>query len=445
MSNSLAIAAVTGVIKSLLNKALSDSLLSMGSGAKASAVPPDRVLGENGNDPARLNLFLYQATENMGWRNVGLPSHNAIGEPLTNPPLALDLHYLLTAYGDKEFVAEALLGLGMQVLHENGTLPRGIINSVLNSALAADEQQDRDFLLAADLARQIELIKICPENLGGEEVWRLWSSLQAKYRLSAAYRVTVVLIEGKKQTRAPLPVLRQGKDDRGPIAIAPPFPFLTGAHSSKSEKFSGVALGEDLILSGDQLDDPTNMARFEHPLLRQPIELGPVGERLPTQLTVTLPGVATGPAASAWVIGLYRLSLVTRRPNLPAWTTNAVSFALLPAITVSPLAALRGTVNLTVTCMPRIRDEQNTRVSLLFGMREVQPATLVTPVDPVDPDNPANPINQQPSTITFSVPSVEVGQYVIRLRVDGMDSLPVLLLGNPPRATFDPLQKVAVT
>ena len=100
MSNSLAIAAVTGVIKSLLNKALSDSLLSMGSGAKASAVPPDRVLGENGNDPARLNLFLYQATENMGWRNVGLPSHNAIGEPLTNPPLALDLHYLLTAYGD---------------------------------------------------------------------------------------------------------------------------------------------------------------------------------------------------------------------------------------------------------------------------------------------------------------------------------------------------------
>lgn len=433
MSNSLAVAAVTGVLKGLLNQALSDSSLSMGISAKASAVPPDRVVGENGNDPAQLNLFLYQATENAGWRNAGLPSRSAVGEPLTNPPLALDLHYLLTAYGDREYVAEALLGLGMQVLHENGTLPRGIINSILDSALVADEAAVRDFLLAADLARQIELIKICPEHLGGEEVWRLWSSLQAKYRLSAAYRVTVVLIEGKRQTRAALPVLSQGKEDRGPIAVAPPFPFLTGAHSSKSDKFSGVALGEDLILVGDQLEDQSNVARFEHSLLRQPIELSPVGERLPTQLTVPLP--VGGLAASDWAIGLYRLSLVTRRPGLPAWTTNAVSFALLPAITIlSPLAALAGTVNMTVSCVPRIRDAQSTRVSLFFGMLEVQPTTMTTPVDP-----------QQPTTLTFAVPNVKAGEYVIRLRVDGVDSLPVVLQGNPQRPTFNPLQKVTVT
>ena len=46
------------------------------------------------------------------------------GQRITNPPLALDLHYLLTAYGIAELQAEVLLGYGMQLLHEHPVLGR---------------------------------------------------------------------------------------------------------------------------------------------------------------------------------------------------------------------------------------------------------------------------------------------------------------------------------
>ena len=90
------------------------------------ALPPDRIV-TTPNEPSQLNLFMYQALANAAWRNVGMPSHAASGERVTNPPLGLDLHYMLTAYGAEEFFAEALLGYGMQVLNETPVLARDYI------------------------------------------------------------------------------------------------------------------------------------------------------------------------------------------------------------------------------------------------------------------------------------------------------------------------------
>ena len=75
----------------------------------------------------RINLFLFQATENAGWRNYGLPARAANGDRISNPPLALDLSYLLTAYGSGPLHAEALLGYAMFVLHEMPVLTRDAI------------------------------------------------------------------------------------------------------------------------------------------------------------------------------------------------------------------------------------------------------------------------------------------------------------------------------
>ena len=61
----------------------------------------------------------------------GLPSRDASGRlRLTNAPLALDLHYLLSAYSGGDLHAEILLGYAMQLLHEMPVLtarrdPRG--------------------------------------------------------------------------------------------------------------------------------------------------------------------------------------------------------------------------------------------------------------------------------------------------------------------------------
>ena len=52
---------------------------------------------------------------------------------------------------------------------------------------------------------------------------------------------------------------------------------------------------------------------------------------------------------------------------------------------------------------------------------------------------PANPIN----TLTFSASGLTPGNYWVRLRVDGVDSLLVNRTTVPP--TFDASQKVTVT
>ena len=46
------------------------------------------------------------------------------------------------------------------------------------------------------------------------------------------------------------------------------------------------------------------------------------------------------------------------------------------------------------------------------------------------------------TSLTFQVPDVEEGEYVLRLRVDGVDSIPVDFSGDLPQ--FDEAQKVII-
>src|SRR4051794_1347570 len=125
MSNALAIASVTAVLKDLLNNGVIDHQLSGAVGeVTVSALPPDRILIDGQDETSRINLFLYRVTPNQGWRNAALPSRDADGNRSSNPPLALDLHYLLTTYGAAEFHAEILLGYAMQMIHETPILTR---------------------------------------------------------------------------------------------------------------------------------------------------------------------------------------------------------------------------------------------------------------------------------------------------------------------------------
>src|SRR4029077_7648304 len=118
--------------------------------------------------------------------------------------------------------------------------------------------------------------------------------------------------------------------------------------------------------------------------------------------------------------GLYAVSLRVARPGVPVWTTNSVPVALSPLITVSPLTAVPGDIDVTLSCTPRIRPEQEARVSLIFGTRQVAPKAITTPVDPT-----------KPTALDFTVPAVAPGDYLVRLRVDGIDSLPITMTGSP--------------
>jgi hypothetical protein len=138
------------------------------------------------------------------------------------------------------------------------------------------------------------------------------------------------------------------------------------------------------------------------------------------------------PANAEWAPGLYTVAVETAIPGLPAWVSNELPFGLAADITVTPLAATAGAVDLTVTSSPRLRDGQ--RVLLLLGERQASPETISTPADPT-----------QPTTLTFRYDAVAAGTYLVRLRVDGVDSNPVVLAGTPPQPTFDANQQVVVS
>ena len=210
MSNALAVASVTAVLKDLLNNGVIDHDLAsvVGSEVTVTALPPDRISTEPPGAQSQLNLFLYQVTPNPGWRNVELPSRDSRGERVSNPPLALDLHYLLTAYGVSEFHAEILLGYGMQLLHEHAVLARDAIRTALAppTPVGTGLPPELSALSSSELAEQVELIKLTLEQMSAEEISKLWTAFQTRYRPSAAYQASVVLIESRRPTKSSLPV-----------------------------------------------------------------------------------------------------------------------------------------------------------------------------------------------------------------------------------------------
>lgn len=438
MSNALAIAAVSASLKDLLNNGLIDHDLSSIGSFTVTAQPPDRVTTGQ-TEPNQLNLFLYQVTPNAGWRNAGLPSRDSRGARISNPPLALDLHYLLTAYGAADLNAEVLLGYAMQLLHENPVLTR----QQLRAALAAPAPVDGQLLSgpfgtlsAIDLADQIELLKITPVYLGTEDLSKLWTAMQARFRPSMAYLVSVVLIQSQTGATSALPVLKRGPDDRGAVAQGAPAPVLTSVRPAASDVLPAVRLGEDLVIDGSNLRTAGATLQLESVRLDiQRTLLLAAGPGTAGRLVVHVPDVAEDPGAMAgWAVGVYTAAIRIAEPNRPVWLTNGVPVALAPRITVSPLSAAAGPLDLTVTCAPRVRPEQEARAQLLFGDTAIKAASISTPANPA-----------APTTLVFKLPGVTTGKYVVRLRVDGIDSLPITLSGSPPKLDFDPQQTVTVS
>jgi len=408
MSAPTAIATVTAVLQHLLTQATA--------GADVTTKPPSAARsGGNGN---QLNLFLYATHINPAFNNIPVPGQVRNGESAA-PPLPLVLHYLLTAYGanDDDIAGQTLLGQAMSALHDHPLLGTADIEGIV-----PDSQ----------LQKQVERVRITPEVLSLDDMSKLWSSFQTEYRLSTAYQLSVLLIDSSRGASAPLPVLRRGEQDRGAQVTAAATPSLSGLRFPNEKP--AAHLGDTFTILGTQLASDDLTARFRHPALDDPIDLQPRAERTDDEIKVVLPDQGDDAAVgSKWPAGFYTLSLVVQRPDLPKWTTNALAMPLAPRITsINPTNAPAGDVVLAIECRPQVRPEQ--RVVLIFGDRTITPDPIVLPVDP----NAA-------SSLTFPVADAQARTepYVLRLRVDGVDSIPVDFSGPTPQ--FAPDQKVTIT
>ena len=439
MSGALAIAAVTATLKDLLNEGLLNHDLSSIGSFSVTAQAPDRITtGSTENN--LLNVFLYQVTPNQGWRNADLPSRDSRGNRITNPPLALDLHYLVTAYGTEDMNAEVLLGFAMQLLHETPVITREQLRLVLGPPPPIDGNLVPGrfgTLSAEDIADQIELIKISPSYLSSEELSKLWTAMQARYRPSMAYMVSVVLIQAQGDARVPPPVLQRGSGDRGPLAQASAPPVLQAVRNPAAPLLPALRLGDDLSLVGNTLARAgTLTALFTNERLgiTNTLPLSPGAST--SELRGHLPSMVEQAAAmNLWATGVYSVALRVQETGVPGWTTNSLPIAIAPRISAAPLAAAAGAAfTLTVRCTPRLRPLQEPGVRLLLGTTELLAASITTPAD-----------TTQPSSITFAVPAQDAGEYLLRLRVDGIDSLPVQIAGSPAVFAFDPAQKLVLT
>jgi Pvc16 N-terminal domain len=236
MSNSLAIAAVTTTLRNLITPAILNEL---GSGT-VTAKPPDKARepGDNGN---QINIFLYQVLPNGSLRNMDLPNRVKPGET-GQPPLALNLYYLMTAYGkdNDDILAHRLLGKAMQILHDF---------AVLNPA------DIKTALAESELHNQLERVRITLQPMSTEEVSKLWATFQTQYRISASYELSVVLIDSSRSVKTLLPALTRGSGDQGIFAQAdmtPPFPTLEAVQPPNQQP--SVRLGEVFSLKGHHLD-----------------------------------------------------------------------------------------------------------------------------------------------------------------------------------------------
>jgi hypothetical protein len=422
MSSALAIAGVTSVIKDLLDNGLIDQVIPvLGAQFKTTAVPPDTIALGSDQSP-QLNLFMWQATPNAAWRNRGYPSRDSRGNRISNPPLALDLHYLLTAYGSTDLQAEVLLGYAMQLLHETPVLPRDAIRKALNPPGTPVDPgllpTIYQALRASDLADQFEQIKITQSPMNTEDTWKLWTALQAHYRPTASYTATVVLIESAASMRAALPVLTRGGIDpvsqreRGvkiQVGLTPPFAELE--RISFPDKRITALLGDTLTLQGHDLDGANLTLLLSNP--RQDVSQTITGalDASATSVQFKLPQDPVNYPA-----GNYLASLQLDKGGVTV-TTNTLTIAIAPDLSGLPASValdVHGNINLTVNCSPQVRPTQD--VTLILG--DVQTAVTLFTVATATP--------------SFVVPGLVPGPYWVRLRVDGVDSNLIDRNQSPP-------------
>ncbi len=424
MSNSLAVSAVTATLRQLLSQGTRDNPPN----TAVTARPPDRARANSTTN--QLNIFLYHTTLSAAWRNMDMPRQVKPGETGA-PPLPLNLYYLLTAYGenDEDALGHLVLGRAMSVLHDHPVI------SPQDIRLALPQDELRQY----DLQNQREGIRITYQPLTLEEMSKLWTTFQTQYRISAAYQISVILIESSRPARTPLPVLRQGDAGRGPVAqpdLTPAFPTLLEV--LPPDPGYSAELGDKLKLVGHHLTGDQITVCFRHRTLTDPNTLSPLPGATGTELEVQLPNDAA--AAASWPAGGYDVWVQITRTvagEQEEQMTNELHLALAPRIgNIAPNPAPRtptGDVDLTLTFTPELRLAAGQTASLLIGDREVAP-----PPPPLPPAQPPSTT----SSLTFRVRQIRPGDHFVRLRIDGVDSDLVDHAADPP--AFDNAQKVTI-
>ena len=417
MSNFLAIATVTAA----LSMVLSETVVPEVNGADVTTVHPD---GKHGTLPSTgVNIFLYQVTQNAAWRNADLPTRRGNGDLIQRPQAALDLHYLLTFYGDESLLEpQRALGSVVRTLHSRPVLTRDRIRQTIANA------EFNPFLATSNLADAIELVKFTPLPLSLEELSKLWSVFfQTNYSLSIAYQGAMVLIESEESTHPALPV-------RARNIYVNPFrqPHIDRVRSEVGdEKF--ISPGSTVVMSGQRLrGDVTKV------MVGGSEETPTIANVSDTEITLPLPA-----DLRAGVQGLQVVQYIEMGTPLVAHKgveSNVAAFVLHPTIKKKPDDTFDITVSgiatdpdgmrsasITVKVSPTVAKKQRAVLLLNEIIPPHTPSDKTHCFDSAPHDGPGDP--EVTDMLLFSISRVKPADYFVRVQVDGADS-PLETLAN---------------
>lgn len=141
-------------------------------------------LAGDAEEGTRITLWLYRVAVNEhSRRQVSLHASDAGAGPI-----ALDLHFLMSAWGMSAEDEQVTLAWALHHLHQHPVLDA--------SSLSPEARWGHD-----------EVIQIVPSELSTEDLMRVWDALTASYRLSVSYVARVVRIDATADTTEYRPVV----------------------------------------------------------------------------------------------------------------------------------------------------------------------------------------------------------------------------------------------
>lgn len=400
MSNHLAIATVTATLRNLLQDAVNRDL----DGADVTTVRP--VADAEGLPAFGANIFFYQAVPNVAWRNADLPTRTQNGHLVQRPVMALDLHYLLTFYGNESSLEpQRVMGSVARALHARPLLTGAMIQTTLDAARLEDPEH---YLLGSDLAAEVERVKFTPLPFSLEEISKLWSvMLQTPYVLSMGYLASVVLLEAAETPRRPLPVRERV------IGVAPFQHAVLDRVEAEAGASAPVEMGGTAVLRGSQLAGTIERIRVGVADDLQPV----AGSVIPSELRVAL----TDPALRAGVQGVQVV-------YASGATSTIAPVVLRPRIT----QAGDGTYTITVTDLATDPDDGTHAAAIEIVLTpDVEPQQRVelflnafrpSPGPGAAYRFPADEREAVTDTVTFAVRGVQTGTYLVRVQVSGAET-----------------------
>lgn len=394
MSNFLAVATVTKALQIFLSRAVTQ--VPVGANVDTRKPPADPP-----PEPPLVTVFLYQVTPNAALRNRDAVTRAGDGTVLKKPQAAIDLHYLISFFGNEaDLVPQRLLGAVASAMHEQPILTRADIDDAATQAP----------LLGSDLAASPQLVRFTPAQLDLDDLSKLWSTMfQTPYALSLVYQATAVLLDGQATPAGGKPVLRRriAVESFSRPVIDRVLSLAPDAAVGTLPDDGAITRDRHLVLVGSNLGRPgmsalvggtaANVVRSQEDVvvLAQPEQL-PSGVQ-PVQLRYD---VQLGDATRPWL------------------ESNAAPYVRRPRVTQAALAAGGDAVEVTLD----IAAGSEQRVTLLLdehvpaGRPRSYQFTAPFPLPPG-------------TEITVPISDVAAGTYLVRVQIDGAQS-PLTFAGD---------------